>query len=209
MGSTWHQTNEWKCQGLGFDANRSNIKGNNIMLENAKVLVLDNGYQPLGIVSWERAITLFYQEKVEILQEYSDMWIHSARQTFKVPSVIKFISKVIKKMRKVKFSRENVYLRDKGKCQYCSIPVSRQDFTVDHVIPRSNGGKTEWSNIVICCVECNRFKKNRTPLQAGMKLKTEPVRPKTLFQTLSWMSHMPLSWRDFLYWNGELENDIS
>ena len=177
------------------------------MLENARVLVLDNGYQPLGIVSWERAITLFYQEKVEILQEYSDLFIHSAKQTFKVPSVIKFISKVIKKMRKVKFSRENVYLRDKGKCQYCMMEISRQDFTIDHIIPRALKGATIWENTVTCCVECNRFKKNRTPLQAGMKLKTEPVRPKTLFQTLNWMSHMPLSWRDFLYWNQELEND--
>lgn len=173
----------------------------------AQTLVLDSGYQALGTISWQRAMTLWVQDKVEILEEYEDMWVRSAKQAFKVPSVVRFVKNIFKKMRKVKFSRENVYARDKGKCQYCTIPVTRDEFTLDHVKPRAQGGITSWENVVVCCVDCNRHKANRTPDQASMKLKTEPVRPKNLFQQFSWLQHMPASWRDYFYWHGELVQD--
>lgn len=173
----------------------------------ARVLVLDAGYTPIGTISWQKAFCLIMTEKVEIIEEYIDLWIHSAKQTFKVPSVVRFIRNVRKRMRNVKFSRENVYTRDKGKCQYCSIPVSREEFTLDHCIPRSKHGQTCWENVVVCCVECNRKKANKTPEEAGMRLKIQPVRPKNLFQVFSWKKSFPPEWKSFLYWNVELENE--
>ena len=172
-----------------------------------QTLVLDTNYQPLGITTWERAITLFYQDKVEIVQEYADKWIHSVSFAMKMPSVVRFLKKVVKKVRKVKFSRENIFTRDKGKCQYCNNLIEREDFTLDHVFPKSMGGKTSWENIVVCCVSCNRKKANKTPEQAGMVLKIKPTKPKSLFQMLRWENYMPQDWMSFMYWNGELLTD--
>lgn len=177
----------------------------------AKTLVLDVGYQPLGVITWERAITLWCQGKVEIVEEYVDLWVRSARQSFKVPSVVRFVKNIFKKVRKIKFSRENVYARDKGKCQYCSIYVPREDFTLDHVTPRALNGKTEWTNVVVCCISCNRQKKDKPYEKSGMKLLAMPIKPKSLFQTLHWMKGSPDSWKDYLasalYWHGELEQE--
>ncbi len=173
----------------------------------AKTLVLDAGYQPVGTISWQRAMVLWCQQKVEIVEEYADLWIHSAKRAFKVPSIVKFVKNVFRKNKRIKFSRENVYFRDKGLCQYCKIPVTREEFTLDHVNPRAQGGITSWENVVVCCVECNRDKGSKTPEQAGMKLKTIPIRPKNLIQTFSWTPTMPKEWMSFLYWNGELQTD--
>lgn len=169
-----------------------------------QVLMLDVGFQPIGICSWERAITLWFENKVEIIEEYVDNWLHSAKLTIRMPSVIRFIKKVVKKTRKVKFSRDSVYLRDKGQCQYCGIQTKTEEFTLDHIIPKSKNGKTTWENVCVCCIECNRFKANRTPQQAKMKLKSLPIKPKNLFQTFNWKSHFPMSWQSWLYWNQEL-----
>lgn len=176
----------------------------------ARTLVLDTSYQPLGIISWERAMTLWCKGYVEIVEEYVDLWIHSARQAFKVPSIIRFVKNTFKKIRRIKFSRENVFARDKGKCQYCGTNCTREDFTLDHVVPRAMNGKTSWENVVVCCIDCNRTKKDKPLHKSGMKLLTEPVKPKNLFQTVYWNSGSPESWKDYLasalYWYGELKD---
>lgn len=176
---------------------------------NAKTLVLDTGYQPLGVIRWEKTFVLLAKGIVEIVEEYSDLWVHSARQAFKVPSIIRFVKNVLKKVRKVRFSRENIYARDKGKCQYCGIKLDRDEITLDHVTSRANGGITEWTNVVVCCVSCNRQKADKTLQQAGMKLLNKPIKPDNVFQTLYWHKGSPESWKDYLtstlYWHGELE----
>jgi 5-methylcytosine-specific restriction endonuclease McrA len=106
-----------------------------------------------------------------------------------------------------------VFARDSGRCQYCQVKVSRFEATYDHVVPRAQGGKTTWENIVIACVSCNQKKGGRTPTQASMKLRTAPVRPKKLPEvltiTFTFQAGMPDSWRTWLrdvaYWNAELE----
>lgn len=173
----------------------------------ARVLTLDCAYQALGFISWERAMTLYFEGKVEIIHEYADKWIHSATQTFKVPSVVRFLKNVFKRIRKPRFSRENVFLRDKGKCMYCGKSQTREEFTLDHLTPRALGGTTCWENVLVCCITCNRKKADKTCAQAGMRVLVKPTKPSNLNQILSWMPYMPESWRDFLYWNGELEND--
>jgi len=180
-----------------------------------ETLVLSASYEPVARVSWKRAVTLLWEQKVEVVEEYEDRVIRSVTFELKAPSVIRFLRAVRGRKRAVKFSRENVYWRDSRRCQYCVQIVPRPEATYDHVVPRAQGGKTTWENVVIACVACNQKKGGRTPSQAGMRLASTPVKPKKLPEsvriTLGWQPGMPSSWRnwlrDFSYWNGELEND--
>lgn len=178
-----------------------------------ETLVLDTSYIPVARVHWQRALTLLFMGKVEIVEEYEDREIRSVTMVLKMPSVVRFIRAMRAKKKAIKFSRENVYSRDNGKCQYCGNKVPRASLTYDHVVPRAQGGKTEWTNIVIACGTCNQKKGNRTPAQAGLKLLSTPVRPKKLPDhmtfTLQWKKDDPPSWKDWLashhYWNDALE----
>jgi 5-methylcytosine-specific restriction endonuclease McrA len=166
-------------------------------------------------VTWQRAITLLWEGKVEVVEEYEDRFVHSITLEFRVPAVIRFLRTIRGRKRAIKFSRENVYARDKGRCQYCSVTVPRHEFTYDHVIPRRLNGQTRWENVVVCCTPCNQRKGGRTPDEAGMKLISHPSRPRTLPEvtrlTFTFQKGMPAQWknwlRDIAYWHGELEND--
>jgi len=181
----------------------------------SETLVLSQSYEPVARVSWQRAITLIWEGKVEIVEEYENWTVRSCTLEFKVPSVIRFLRKVFGRKRAVKFSRENVFARDQGRCQYCSTKVTRAESTYDHVTPRSQGGHTRWENIVISCNACNQKKGGRTPEQAHMRLLSQPVKPKklpdTVRLTFTYQKGMPESWRNWLrsvsYWAGELEQD--
>lgn len=177
-----------------------------------ETLVLSPGYEPVARVHWQRAVSLLFMGKVEVVEEYEDKEIRSVTFSIKMPSVVRFIQAMRGRKRAVKFSRENVYTRDSGKCQYCALKVPRHEATYDHVVPRAQGGKTTWENIVICCMPCNQRKGHRTPIEAGMKLLSTPVKPKKLPDvrfTIAWKTGMPESWkswvRSFTYWNAELE----
>lgn len=180
-----------------------------------ETLVLSQSYEPVARVPWQRAITLIWEGKVEVVEEYEDWTVKSVTLEFKVPSVIRFLKKVFGRKRAVKFSRENVYARDGGRCQYCSTKVARAESTYDHVVPRTQGGHTRWENIVISCSPCNQRKGGRTPEQARMKLLSVPVKPKklpdTVRLTFTFQKNMPESWRTWLrsavYWSEELEQD--
>lgn len=182
-------------------------------------LVLSPGYEAVATVPWQRAVALMFQGKVEVVEEYEDKDIRSVTFSIKMPSVIRFLQAVRGRRRAVRFSRENVYARDHAQCQYQAAPncprnLTRAEATYDHVIPRSQGGKTSWDNVVICCVPCNQMKGGRTPAQARMRLRTQPVMPRTLpgiRVQVAWQPGMPLSWqtwvRDLAYWNGTLDSD--
>jgi 5-methylcytosine-specific restriction endonuclease McrA len=176
-------------------------------------LVLSAGYEPVARVSWQRAVTLLWEGKVEVVEEYEDRTVRSVTLEFKVPAVIRFLMAIRNRKKAIKFSRENVYTRDGGKCQYCLQKVPRHEATYDHVIPRVQGGKTTWENVVICCMGDNQRKGGRTPKEAGMRLASVPMRPKKLpdtwRQTFTYRKDDPecfRKWlRDVAYWNGELE----
>lgn len=109
-------------------------------------------------------------------------------------------------------SRENIYLRDGAACQYCGRHVSRAQATYDHVVPRAQGGKSDWANLVLCCAADNKRKAARTPEQAGMKLRSKPARPTKVPEVWTITvepDQVPPEWRQFLkdwaYWRGELE----
>src|SRR5512138_1299602 len=115
-------------------------------------LVLSHAWAPVARCSWRRALTLLFEGKVEVIEEYENRVVRSVTLEFKVPSVIRFLRKIRDRKPAVKFSRENVYARDKGRCQYCGEKVARPEATYDHVTPRSQGGQTRWENVVICCI---------------------------------------------------------
>lgn len=179
-----------------------------------EVLVLNIDFQPTGKVSWQRAITQWFKGRVEIIDSYEDRDIKSVTCSMKMPAVVRELTRY-KKKNAIRFSRENVYTRDKGRCQYCSVVLPRPKATYDHVIPREQGGKTKWDNIVIACYDCNQKKRNRTPEQARMRLLSVPSRPKSLPNTLrltfTWQKGMPEQWKNWLYdvryWHSELEAD--
>lgn len=178
-------------------------------------LVLSSSYEPVGQVSWKRAIRLWLLDKVEVLEEYTDRVVQCALGAIAMPSVIRLLKAIAHRRRRgPRFSRENVYAREKGRCAYCGTKVSRIDATYDHVVPRALGGKTTWENIVIACMPCNQRKGGRTPEQARMKLRTKPVRPHALPGTHTLglpKGSMPESWRQYLssmaYWHLELDDE--
>lgn len=178
-----------------------------------ETLVLSTSFEPVARIPWQKAITLLFLGKVEVVEEYEDKLVRSVTFELRMPSVIRFLRSVRARRKVVRFSRENVYARDNGRCQYCGLKVARHEATYDHVLPRAQGGKTTWENVAIACFTCNQKKGGRTPEQAAMRLAKVPVKPKKLPDTLRltflYEKGMPVSWRKFLrdvaYWHGELE----
>ena len=111
----------------------------------------------------------------------------------------------------VPFSRANIYARDSYSCQYCAKSFPTQELTFDHVVPVSQGGRKDWENIVTCCVSCNRRKGGRTPEEARMRLVRPPRRPDSApaIRITIGLRNAPDSWRDYLYWNLELDDDLA
>ena len=170
-----------------------------------QVLLLNITYEPLRVINWKRAIALLMLEKVEVLEEYNRK-IHSVSFAIKLPSVIRLLKLVKRPKSPIKFSRQNIYARDKYKCQYCGRRFPSEELTYDHVIPKYRGGKTEWTNIVTCCIGCNRKKGGHTPKEVGMRLVRKASRPTWLpaLKITIGFKQVPQSWRDYLYWNVEL-----
>ena len=165
---------------------------------NLPVLVLNQNYEPLQICRVRRAIVLIYQGKAEML-ENGVGFIHTASNVFPVPSVIR-LAYIIRRPRPVpKLTRQEIFNRDNYTCQYCGLKV--KPLTIDHIIPRYRGGQHTWENVVAACPACNRRKAGRTPAEAGMKLKNQPVRPR--YRRLSLIApyqHHPTAteWRKYL-----------
>lgn len=170
-----------------------------------QTLVLSQAYEPVKIVSWQRAITLLFLGKVEVVEEY-DRDIKHVSYVIKMPAVVRLLHAFRRHKKPVKFSRVNIYGRDKYRCQYCLTKLSIEEGTYDHVVPRAQGGKTEWTNIVTCCESCNANKSSRTPEQAGMRLHAKPIRPEWVpILTIRVGSSPPDAWATYLYWTSELE----
>ena len=175
------------------------------------VLVLDNRYQPLGKVHWKRAICLFIEGEVEIIEEYADRAIRTVKDSWPMPAVIRWLKNIKKRkgFAGVRFSKEAVFARDKGRCSYCSERVSLSECTRDHVIPKSRGGKTEWENIVLACPECNTRKGNRTPEEAGMRLLKRPGKPDKgvpYYAILRHKTKIPKEWKSWIIYADWIED---
>jgi len=173
-----------------------------------QTLVLSQSFEPIKIVSWQRAITLLFLNKAEVIEEY-DRNIKTTSLAIKIPSVVRLLNAFRRHKKPVKFSRINIYGRDRYTCQYCGVKHTISELTYDHVMPRARGGKTTWTNIATSCSDCNRKKANRTPEEAGMRLLKQPMQPSATPVLVVAVSResVPDAWRDYLYWTGELDQD--
>ncbi|CAL5352089.1 hypothetical protein CsSME_00039672 [Camellia sinensis var. sinensis] len=140
-------------------------------------LVLDISYRPVNVVCWKRAICLEFMEKADVL-EYYDQTVNSPSGSFYIPAVLRVphLLQVVKRRRiKNTLSRKNVFFRDSFTCQYCS---SRENLTIDHVLPIARGGEWTWENLVTACSKCNSKKGQKTLDEAKMNLLKVPKAPK-------------------------------
>ena len=184
-----------------------------IALDNCPALVLNAdfrplNYFPLSLWPWQNSIKAVFLNRVDVVSEYNNA-IHSPTLEMKLPSVIS-LKKYVRISRNPAFTRFNVFLRDSFSCQYCGQKFSTQELTFDHVVPKSLGGRTEWINVVTACGDCNLRKSNKTIVESGMQLLTNPIQPNNNHLQRVGRAFPPdylhKSWYDFLYWDSQLEN---
>jgi 5-methylcytosine-specific restriction endonuclease McrA len=201
---------------------------------NQHVLVLNRLWQAVNVCTARRALTLVFQGHAQVVYNRDDgsfqtysfrEWhdfsqqephpesVHTISFRIRVPRVILLMVYDHLPKKEVKFTRHNIFERDKNLCQYCGKTFERKDLNLDHVIPRDRGGPTTWENIVCSCIECNTLKANRTPQEAGLHLIRKPKRPKWRpFVQISFTLNHHDSWKHFIdlaYWNVELGEDIA
>ena len=181
----------------------------NISLEKCPALVLNADYRPLSyyplsLWCWQDSVKSVFLDRVTIVNNY-DRVIRSPSFSMKLPSVIA-LKNYVSSHSNPNFTRFNVFLRDKFSCQYCG---SNNELTFDHLLPRSKGGKTDWDNVVTACSSCNVKKGGRLLLNSEMALNQKPFQPTTEDLHKNGKNFPPNflheSWRDFLYWDSELE----
>jgi len=165
------------------------------------VLVLNASYEPINVCAARRAVILILKG-VAAAQELSHIVVHSAFDSFPLPSVIRLLEyrRIPHQVRAL--SRKNILMRDRFTCQYCERTLASSELTLDHVIPRSRAGESAWENLVTCCHSCNNRKGSRTPEEAGMKLSREP-RPFNLHTSRHLMRLLARSddqWQKYLFY---------
>lgn len=153
-----------------------------------RALLLDSTYFPIKIISWKKALILHLNQRAEVLDVHKEKTIRGVKRTFKVPKTLKLFKRH-KQTYFIKFNRENLFKRDNYQCQYCLTILPSKKLTLDHVYPKSKGGKTSWKNIVACCRPCNEKKGDKLLSQIDMKLNTHPRAP-------SWSPNIALSIND-------------
>lgn len=160
-----------------------------------KVLVLNQDYQALSVCSAERAFVLVYLRKAEMVHSSSKQKMHSITQSYLLPTIIRLYNYVRVPYKKVSLSRANIFRRDDHICQYCG---SRYNLTIDHVLPRSKGGKDSWENLVTACQACNARKGDMTPEEAGLKLARQPFRPSYIMYLRDFTGKIEDEWKPYL-----------
>ncbi|ABY35902.1 MAG TPA: HNH endonuclease [Chloroflexus aurantiacus] len=164
-----------------------------------RVLVLNASYEPLQLISVRRALILLLQEKAELV-EAAMQQLRAQSVTYSVPLVIRLVRYIrIPRQLRLPCSRRAVFARDRETCQYCGQQPGRNNLTMDHVIPRSQGGQTTWENVVTACRDCNHRKGGRTPEQANMVLLSTPRQPQYLAFALLGELERHDVWRKYAY----------
>jgi 5-methylcytosine-specific restriction endonuclease McrA len=166
-------------------------------------------YYPLSLWPWQEVVKAVFLERVNIVAEY-EREVHSPSWRMRLPSVIS-LKAYVATSRRPAFTRFNVFLRDGFRCQYCVAKYRSEDLTFDHLIPRSRGGGTSWGNVVTACASCNLRKSNRTMRESGMRPRNLPRMPTTHeLQHVGRQfppNYLHESWRDYLYWDTELDSE--
>ncbi|MGQ0613208.1 MAG: HNH endonuclease [Planctomycetaceae bacterium] len=191
-----------------------------------RTLVLNRSWAAITTTSVRHALCLVYQRVARVIcpDTYEthdfDSWsslavardepqIRTVSLNIRVPEVIVLALYDGYPSRKVAFSRRNLYRRDQFTCQYCGCRPGSEELSIDHILPRSRGGRTTWENCALACVECNKRKSNRTPVDAGMRLLRVPRIPRWSSDVEIAIGRRKASWENFIsdrYWNTELED---
>jgi len=160
-----------------------------------RILVLNAGYEPLGLTSIRRGVVLVQNQTADAVVEGGD-YLRTPSRRVSIPSVIRLKRMIRRPFKRLSLSRQNVFKRDGYTCQYCG---SREKvLTIDHVLPRSRGGQDTWENLVTACHDCNTRKGDRTPSEAGMSLMRQPRPPNHLAWITFELSSIPEEWMPFL-----------
>jgi 5-methylcytosine-specific restriction endonuclease McrA len=196
----------------------------------ADTLVLDTAGLPVQVMPWKDVMTLWSKDRIVVKESDPLRILRSPSFEMEMPVVVQLKNNFARRQRRtIPFSRRNVAIRDSSKCQYCGQTLHTREYTYDHIRPQSRGGKSNWKNLVLCCITCNMFKANRTPEEAtgrfplvpkhpfsgkmmqGMFLLHEPMRPDihdTRFNfrlTIKKLKPQWKPWASWLYWNVPLD----
>ncbi len=179
------------------------------------VLVLNKMWIPIRVVTVKRCLKLVFADKASIVDpaDYSvyswEKWvtmdstndeygIETTSGRIKIPEVIVLLNYAKVFIKDLRITKKNIYMRDKYRCQYTGRQVRHDEADIDHVIPKSRGGKNSWDNLVVCTKEINRVKADRTPEEAGLKLIRKPTAPKTDHFLVDPKLNAPDSWEKFI-----------
>jgi 5-methylcytosine-specific restriction endonuclease McrA len=160
-----------------------------------RVLVLNLDHSPVAVVSPQKAIVLLLLEKADCLSVYDLLQIRTVSRSFEYPAVICLNQYKNIPYRGVLLNRINLFRRDRGECQYCG---SKKQLTIDHVIPRSKGGKSNWTNLTTACHRCNVIKGDKSPEQAGLRLRTQPFKPSLAYFLSEYDERQAEEWIPYL-----------
>jgi len=180
--------------------------GDNGLVSQGRVLLLNGStWEPLAVVSLTRAINLIIAEKAVIVEQTGE-FLRTVRSRFPVPSVIALRRYINVPRRQAHWSRKGVLLRDNFVCIYCGVMpgslshnkvLTKDDFTIDHIVPRSRGGKDQWTNTACACYHCNHRKGSRLPHEAGLKMLWEPKTPRTSYLVIA-VGSGPDAWKRYI-----------
>lgn len=197
-------------------------------MADGSVLVVNSLYQAVQITGAHRAFRLFYAGRARAVDRdfatydfenwcdlpagAGDEVVRTPSRAIRIPRVIQLLHYDRLPRREVRFTRRNIFFRDRNRCQYCGRVYAQKRLNLDHVVPLSRGGRSSWDNVVCACIECNSRKGSRTPEEAGMHLVRAPRRPAGHpVLRAGWIGPGHEEWRTFLdeaYWNVELDDRL-
>ena len=168
---------------------------------NDRVLVLNQDFSPMAVCTVQRAFVLVYMNKAELVRNAGNKSIRTVTSSFPMPAVVKLNRYIHIPYKSVVLSRNNIFRRDNFKCQYCG---ATDNLTIDHVVPRSKGGGTNWKNLITACKSCNAKKGDNTPEAAGMPLANKPYKPSYILFLRDFSGFTKEEWRPFLIQNKQM-----
>ena len=166
-------------------------------MDNVNVLKLDSSFKPVEVISWQEAVVLTWLNKAWAV-EYTDKWVRSAKEAFQIPSVIVLFRYIDEKFFSLPCTRKNILTRDEYQCQYCGNHFRESDLTIDHVIPRSKGGKNEWDNVVAACRACNQLKSDHLLGNSPVSLIRPPNKPSYRSLIKKRIGDANSKWKEYL-----------
>ena len=166
-------------------------------MDNVNVLKLDSAFKPVEVISWQEAVVLTWLNKAWAV-EYTDKWVRSAKEAFQIPSVIVLFRYIDEKFFSLPCTRKNILTRDDHQCQYCGNHFRESDLTIDHVIPRSKGGKNEWDNVVAACRACNQRKSDYLLENSPVSIIRKPKKPSYRSLIKKRIGDANSKWKEYL-----------